>query len=356
VSKYAKKKTCEAIEKAERKATWMKDPITRFLCDPIGTGAYFARLTVPYDTITDLWEFLSKEAKKSKKRLKVEKPEADREYFEFMSKAGYPDFLDRVLDDLLSFLVKLGDVCPKEVSKWADYGNVVVAPFYNSQEDSEKRKEGSFFFPPQVYFEDIKDAMSINVDDKAGPDFVSEIASLTPKALSEFASFTTAIPCFKSKVIYREDGKQHSQRAVYNLYPAVAGLWVDTLAHRSISREIIDSLSEALNYMDKREWRMVIILSAMSAEGILSDIYEDVAHEEAPEAPIGSLIQDINAKRKFPPDAQKNLSTLTQIRNSAVHHRGMVSLTRKEALVSLISATRFALWWSFNNRSFCETK
>jgi len=352
----AKKKTCEAIEKGKRQATRMKDQIIRFLCDPIRTGAFCARLTVPYDTIIDLWEFVSKEAKKRRKRLSVEKPEADREYFEFMNKSGYPDFLDRVLDDLLSFLVKLGDVCPKEVRKWADYGNVVIAPLYDSQEGSEKRKEGSFFFPPQVYIENIRDAMSINVDDKAAPDFVAEIASLTPKALSAFASFITAVPCFKSKIIYKEEGRQHSQRSVYNLYPAVAGLWVDTLAHRSISRDIIDSLSEALNYMDKREWRMVIILSALSTEGILSDIYEDVVREEAPQAPIGLLIQEINVKRKFPPDAQRNLNALKELRDSAVHHRGMVSLTRREALVSLISAMRFALWWSFNNKSFCFAK
>jgi len=356
VSSNAKKKTCKAIEKAKRQTARMKDQIIRFLCDPIRTGAYCARLTVPYDTIIDLWQFMFKEAKKKRKRLKVGKPTADREYFKFMSKSGYPDSLDRVLDDLLSFLVKLRDICPKEVSKWADKGNVVAAPLYYSEEDPEQRTEGFFFFPPEIYFDDIKDAMSMKVDDKAGPDFVVEIASLTPKALSEFASFLTAIPSFKSKIIYREEGKQHSQRSVYDLYPAVAGLWIDTLAHRSISRDIIDSLSEALNYMDKREWRMVIILSAISAEGILSDIYEDIAHEEAPQAPIGFLTQEINKKRKFPPEAQKYLNALNEVRNNAVHHRGMVSLTRREALLGFMSAMRFALWWSFNNKSFCFAK
>lgn len=334
----------------------MKDQIIPFLCDPIGAGAYCARLTVPYDTIIDLWEFTSKEAKRRRKRLKVERPTADREYFRFMSKSGYPDFLDRVLDDLLSFLVRFEDVYPKEVITWAKYGNVVTSPLYNSEENAEQRKEGFFFFPPEVYFEDIKDAMSIKVDDKSAPDFVAEIASLTPKALSKFASFVSSIPRFKSKFIFKEEGKQHSQRSVYNLYPAVAGLWIDTLAHRSISRDMIDSLSEALDYMDKREWRMVIILCAMSAEGILSDIWEGVAHEEAPQAPIGFLIQEINKKRKFPPDAQKNLNRLNEVRNNAVHHRGMVTLTRREALVGLVSATKFALWWSFNNKSFCCTK
>jgi len=334
----------------------MKDQIVRFLCNPIHTGAYCARLTVPYDTIIDLWNFTSETAKKKKKRFRVKKPEADREHFKFMSNSGYPYFLDRVLDALLSTLLKLGDACPKKVGEWADYGNVVINPLYYSEEDPELRKDHVFFFAPQSYFEDIKDAISIRVDDKAGPDFVAEIASLTPKALSEFESFVTAIPCFKSKIILREEGRQHSQRSVYNLYPAVEGLWIDTLAHRSTSRDIIDYLGEALNYMDKKEWRMVIILCALSAEGILADIFEDVAHEESPQAPLGSLIQEINKKRIFPPEAQNSLDTLNNLRNSAVHHKGMTTLTGKEALLSLISATRFALWWSFHSRDYCNTK
>jgi hypothetical protein len=352
----AKEKTCRSIKERKRPAPWMKDPIISFLYNPIHSGAYCARLTVPYNAIVDFWEFMLEELKKRRKSLRVKKPTPDREYFEFMAKAGYPGSLEKVLDDLLSILVKLQDVCPKEVSKWAEYGTYVTAPQYYINEESEQARKGWFFFAPETYFEDIKDAMSVNVDEKSAPDFAAEIASLTPKALSEFASFVSAIPRFKNKIIIKEEGKQHSQRAVYNLYPAVAGLWIDTLAHRSISRDIIDSLGEALNYLDKKEWRMVIIMSAISAESILSDVWEDVAREEAPEQPIGFLIQEINKKRRFPPEAQRSLNVLNEIRNSAVHHRGIVNLTRKEALISLISATRFALWWSFSNKSYCGTE
>jgi hypothetical protein len=348
----AKKKTCTPLKERKRQAPWMKDQIISFLCDPIHTGAYSARLTVPYNTIVDFWEFMLEESKKRKKRLRVEKPTAEREYFEFMSKSGYPYYLEKTLDDLLSALVKLQDICPMEVSKWAEYGTYVIAPQYYINEESEQAKKGWFFFAPETYFEDIKDALSVNIDNKSAPDFAAEIASLTPKALSEFESFVSAIPRFKNKIIIKEEGKQHSQRSVYNLYPAVAGLWIDTLAHRSISRDIIDSLGEALEYLDKREWRMVIIMSAISAESILSDVWENVAHEEAPEQPIGFLIQEINKKRKFSPEAQKSLNMLNDIRNSAVHHRGIASLTQKEALISLIDATRFALWWSFNCKSY----
>jgi hypothetical protein len=334
----------------------VKDQIVRFLCDPIRTGAYCARLTVPYQTIIDLWQFTREVAKKKKKRFRVEKPEADREYFKFMSTSGYPYFLDRVLDALLSSLIELGDICPKEVRDWADYGSIVINPLYYSEEDPELRKEDVFFFAPQSYFEDIKDAIGITIDDKAGPDFVAEVSSLTPKALSKFENFVRAIPCLESKIVLRDEGRQHSQRSVYNLYPAVEGLWIDTIAHKSISRDTIDYLSEAVSYIDKKEWRMVIILCALSTEGILADIFEDVTLEESPEEPLGALMQDIGKKRKLPPNVLKSLNTLNDIRNNALHHKGLASLTRKEALLSLINATKFALWWSFNCKDFNQAR
>ncbi len=348
-----KEKTIQTFKKNKRKEETMNNSVISFLYDPIQVGAYCSRLIVPHKTIVELWDFLSSEAKKRHRRFKIEKPTSDREYFKFMREAGVPLFLDKDLDDMLNLLVKFKDICPKEVSKWADYGNVVMyAEYFILYEEKE---EGFFFFPPQIYFSDIQDAMSISIDDKAEPDFVAEIASLTPKALSEFRSFITAIPCFESKVIYKEEGKRHSQRFVYNLYPAVAALWVDELAHKNMSRDIIDSLSGALDYIDKREWRMAIISSAISVETILADVYEEIVHGEAPSAPIGFLIQEINNKRKFPPEAMEPLKAMNKLRKAAVH-RGTVSLTKREAILGLISAMKFALWCSFSSKNFCNIK
>jgi hypothetical protein len=329
--------------------------VVRFLCDPIASGAYCARLTVPYATLMELYTYCSNLSKEKRRRLKIEKPENDREFFKFMSSSGYPDFIDKTLDTLLNFLVKFDDKCPKEVKDWSEYGNTVVFPLYYSENEPELNKDDyNFFFGQQCYFEDITDALSIQIDDKAGPDFVAEIGSLTPKVLAKFRDFVSSIPCFKGKIIFKNEGQQHTQGSVYNLYPAVLGLWVDTFAHRNVKRDTIEYLSQALTYIDKKEWRMVIILSALSAEGLLADIYEDLFREESPEEPLGALIDDINKKRKLPPDVYKNLNTLNNVRNGALHHKGLTTLTRKEALLSLSSATKFSLWWSFNSVDLCE--
>jgi hypothetical protein len=69
---------------------------------------------------------------------------------------------------------------------------------------------------------------------------------------------------------------------VYNLYPAVAGLWIYEFAHADMDREILDLLGASLEYMDKKEWRMSVILSAFAIEAILVDIYEELLQKEAP--------------------------------------------------------------------------
>jgi hypothetical protein len=133
----------------------------------------------------------------------------------------------------------------------------------------------------------------------------------------------------------------------------VAALWVDVLACQFINRETIDTLSGALDYIDKKEWRMSIILSAISAETILAEIYEEIFHKDAPPAPIGVLIKEINDRKNFPSDAMKMLRNINRLRKTAVH-RGTVSLAKREAIIALMNSTKFAIWFSFNSDDFCS--
>lgn len=297
---------------------------------------------------------MSYKAKEKHKRLRVAKPAGlDREYFEFMQRAGTPTFFDKDLDDMLTFLVSLKGVCPKAVSKWSDYGVSIIAPEYFTP--SAEGEEGFFFFAPETYFADIQDAISIRIDYKAFPDFIIDVASLTPKALSAFKSFVTAIPFPKSKASVMDEGKRHSKRFVFDLYPAVAALWIDEFAQKYISRDTIDLINGALEYMDKREWQMSIILSAFSVETTLVDIYEEIMRKEAPPAPIGFLIKEINETRKFPSEALVNLKIVNRLRKAAVH-RGMATFTQKDAIFALMSAIQFVLWFYFNGKHFCSVE
>jgi len=330
----------------------MNKVIFNFLRDPLRTGVYCSRVVIPHDAILGLWEFLSKKAKEKHRRFRVEKLEEDREYFEFLRHVGTPEFLDKAMDDMLNFLVSLEGICPKEISKWAEYGNSIIAPEYFAPSEEE---EGFFFFAPQTYFADIQDAISIRIDNKAFPDFILNVATLTPKALSEFRAFVDKIPFSGSKVDFIDEGKRHSKRFVLDLYPAVAGLWIYEFAQRDVSREIIDLLGASIEYMDKREWQMSIILSAFSVETLLVDIYEEILQQEAPPAPIGFLVKEINDAKKFPPEAMKTLKVVNAMRKTAVH-RGMTSFTQKEATRALMGAVQFSLWYCFNGRDFCGIK
>lgn len=333
-----------------KKETLMKDSVTAFLCDPFKTGAYCSRVYIPYAAVIELWKFLSEKGKERHKKLKVAKPEEDLDYFRFM-RDEIEEYPERILDDMLNFLTKLDDICPEEVVKWSNYGNLVIYPDYFAP--SEEKEEGYFFFPPQAYFVDIEDAISIRIDKKANPNIVAEVSSLTPKSLFIFRSFLSSIPCIKTRFTYVDEGKRHSRRFVFDLYPSVAALWVDELAAKNVSRDITDFLGGAIDYLDKREWQMSIILSAISVEVLLADIYEEILHKEAPPAPIGFLIKEIDKKRKFPPEAMRPLKVVNRMRKAAVH-RGITSFTKKDAILGLMDATKFVLWCSFQGKSFCN--
>lgn len=330
----------------------MKNPMVSFLCNPYKIGAYCSRVVIPHQAIVEFWKFLSVKAKENRRRLRVRKPmELDREYFEFMRSTGTPDFFDKDLDDMLNFLVSLKSICPKEVAKWSDYGVSVIAPEYFTP--SAEAEDGSFFFAPQTYFADIQDAISVRIDYKAFPDVIIDATSLTPRALSAFKSFVTAIPFPKSKASFTDEEKRHSKRFVFDLYPAVAALWIDEFAHRYTSRDTIDLLDGVLEYMDKREWQMSIILSSFSIETILVEIYEEIVRKEAPPAPIGFLIKEINAIKKFPSEALKNLKMVNEMRKAAVH-RGMTTFTQEDAILTLMGTMQFVLWYCFNSKDFCN--
>jgi hypothetical protein len=347
----SEKEILKKTSKERKKKTVVNKLVYNYLQDPFKTGAFCTRLIIPYDAILGLWEFLSKKAKEKHRRLKIMKPLYDTGYFEISTQIGSPDFLDKTLDDMLNFLIDLGKVCPKPISRWAEYGDSIIAPEYFTP--SEEEEEGYFFFAPQTFFADIQDAISVTIDPRAFPDFIADIASLTPKALSEFKTFVNAIPFSKSKADFISEGKRHSKRFVFDLYPAVAGLWISEFAQRDMNREHVDLLVAALEYMDKREWRMSVILSAFSVESMLIDIYEEILRKEAPPAPIGFLIDKINEVRKFPLEATKPLKIVNRMRKVAVH-RGLASFAKREAIETLVGAVQFGLWYCFNGIDFCD--
>jgi hypothetical protein len=325
--------------------------MTAFLCDPLKTGANSLRIVIPFQAIAELWEFLAEKAKENHRRLKVKKPTYDNEYFEFAQELGLSGSIEKDLDDMLSFLIGLKDITAEPIKKWGESGVSVIAPEYFTP--STEGDEGYFFFAPQTYFAEIQDAISIRMDFKAFPDLIINASSLTPQALSEFKAFVRAIPFPKSKPVFLNECKHFSNRFVLDLYPAVAGMWVDEIAHKYVSRDIIDLLNGAVEYMDKREWQMSIILSAFSVETMLVDIYEELLHKDAPPAPIGYLVQEIEKTKKFPSTAIKKLKIVNRMRITAVH-RGMTTFNMRDSIVALMGAIQFIFWCCFEGVDFCN--
>jgi len=303
-----------------------EETIIEFLRNPIEAGAYHTHIIITKQQIRSLWKYLKSYSKKKRKRFKIEDPFIGVEDLFYLD---FPFNLSESMDHMLNFLYGREDLCPEQVFEWADYGTVVMQPEYDLEEEEEY-----YFFPPKIYFMDISDAMSIEVNARAYPDFVMDVVTLTPKALSIFKSFLNSIPTFENKIKMTNESKRHSGKYVYQLYPAVAALWVDCFSHYQLSEDIIDLLKASLDYFYQREWRTSIVLSAISVEAVLAEIYEEVFHQEAPPIPLGELKLKIIDKKDLPKEATRPLKTLNDMRRAAVH-RGYTALTVKEATHAL---------------------
>jgi len=91
------------------------------------------------------------------------------------------------------------------------------------------------------------------------------------------------------------------------------------------------------------EWRTSIVLSAISIESVLADLYEENYKVPAPDTPLGDLFTRIQTKISFPSEIIRAVEMTNNARIAAVH-RSHFPVSDREAINALFGATNFILW------------
>ena len=114
-----------------------------------------------------------------------------------------------------------------------------------------------------------------------------------------------------------------------------------------VPKDLNNFLSGAVRYFSSEEWRTSIVLSAISAESILADLYEEEYKENAPSIPLGDLYYKVKERITFSAEIARAIEIVNESRIAAVH-RSRFPVSDREATNALYGATTFTMWYSSN--------
>lgn len=116
-------------------------------------------------------------------------------------------------------------------------------------------------------------------------------------------------------------------------------------ASKMIPKDLRDFLSNASKYYTSEEWRTSTVLSAITAESLLADLYEEEYRRPTPsKATLGELFEFAKKKVEFPQNIAEAIAMTNNARISAVH-RSRFGVSDREATNALYGAANFTMWY-----------
>ena len=173
-----------------------------------------------------------------------------------------------------------------------------------------------------------------------------DIVSVKKKGVTFFLKFLKNIPSIGKTVVINKDCiETHSSRYTFRPYAVAVGLWLKKEASKIVPKDLRDFLTNSSKYYTSKEWRTSIVLSAITAESLLADLYEEEYREHTPsKATLGELFELTKKKVDFPQNIAEAIQLTNNARISAVH-RSRFPVSDREAINALYGATNFAMWY-----------
>ena len=320
------------------------DYIVRYLTNPLKIGVFNIQLLVDLSGLEQLFGDIGKFAKKRKMEWARFKKEAD----EVKQLRPWTDIMEKFKEAIMSLAVF--DECPEEVLKYFGIERSTlkrIRPVH--RRDYIAGSSRGKVLRSRVFFE-IPDATSIEIIKRPVRDprrCLVDITSVKKEGFLKVKRFIKGIPHIGKKTKEIKQTRTFSSRYTFRPYPLSVQLWLTSEASLRVPKDLKDFLSGAVRYHSSREWRTSIVLSAITTESILADLYEEEYKENAPSVPLGDLYHKVKEKIDFPTDTARAVEMVNESRIAAVH-RSRFPVSDREAINALFGATTFAIWYSSN--------
>lgn len=191
----------------------------------------------------------------------------------------------------------------------------------------------------------INDVVSIDKTHVSKETWLFDIVTVKKDGLSRFNRILEWIPSLKKQKKTLKQKKQFSARYTFRPYPLATELWLQDAASIIVPPDLKSFLQGAIRYTYSAEWRTSIVLSAISVESVLADLYEEKFRKPAPDTPLGDLFRQVKVKIDFPQEIVNAIEMTNKSRIAAVH-RTRFPVSDREAINALFGAINFALWYS----------
>lgn len=192
---------------------------------------------------------------------------------------------------------------------------------------------------------EVNDVISVDKKHVSKEKWLFDIVTIKKDGLSKFNRLLEWIPPIKKQMKSLKQKKQFSARYTFRPYHLATELWLRDAASIVVPPDLKGFLQGAIRYMFSAEWRTSIVLSAITVESMLADIYEEKFKEPAPDTPLGDLFRQVKGKIDFPQEIVSAIDMTNKSRIAAVH-RSRLPVSDREAVYALYGATNFSLWYS----------
>lgn len=321
------------------------DYIIEYLKNPMKTGVYNFQVTLDFSKTGELYEYLFDHIKarqeKSRIRREIKKIRKAESYFTFR------DVL-KIFSEAVYTMLDM-EKCPK-----------VIEELYESQVEEEFsfEKRVPDLVSPTI-LSDLNDVISIEVlkpNEEQIKDLVFEFHELDEVALDItsvkkegcffFLNCLKATPKIgKAMEVTKEPTETHSSRYTYRPYAIAVRLWLEKEASKRIPKDLRAFINNSAKYHISEEWRTSIVLSAITVESLLADLFEEKNHEPSPSKDtLGQLFETVRKQVDFPKNIADAITMTNEARISAVH-RSRFPVSDREATNALYGTTNFTMWY-----------
>lgn len=321
------------------------DYIVKYLKNPMKTGVYNSQVTLDFSKTSNLYEHLlghiKSRTEKSRIKIEIKKIRKPESYFSFQK-------ILKVFSEAVYTMLEM-EKCPQELDE-----------LYSAQvgEDFDFEKRIPNFFSPTM-LEDLKDVISIEIlkpneeqikklifEFKELNEVALDITSIKKDGCTFFLNCLKATPLIgESLTVTKEPTETHSSRYVYNPYAIAVQLWLEKEASKKIPKDLRAFINSSANYCISGEWRTSIVLSAITVESLLADMYEEENHEPSPsKATLGQLFETVKKQVDFPKNIAESITMTNDARISAVH-RSRFPVSDREATNALYGTTNVIMWY-----------
>lgn len=316
-----------------------------YIKDPMKTGVFNCQISFNFSKITEIFDFLMENItdRYEKSRIKRE--------FAVFKKKDYFSLKDirKTFSELVWEMQGL-DNAPDPIDKYLsllEEDEGIQLLWINPNVD----------ILSSTKLEIINDSISLDIiepfddelnvlDDEFDENVLIDVTSIKKVGVTSFIDFIKSLPGIgESLIIHKKPIKTHSSRYTFRTYPCAIKLWLATKAIKTVPSDLHDFLNDATKYCNEKEWRTSIVLSAITTESLLADIYEDSFHDYAPnKATLGILFESTKSKIDYPEKIMEAITLVNNARISAVH-RSRHPVSEREAINSLYGSVNFAIWY-----------